>query len=178
METLNCGLDNESIKDSDLLSENCETCSDCGEVIEYGDYYTIDNKKVCDDCYCDNYFTCLHCEDIFPKEKAQCIGNRYFCSNCAEDYEECVECGTAFNTQRYGRYCDYCENWYCDDCSCDCEECNSERKPQQEPIRGNKGKIVTIDNFIGVEIEAEGFNGSEIYDDLPSCCGYSQDGSL
>lgn len=108
-----------------------ERCTDCGEMVRKDNgYITSTGDFICDECYCNNYFTCEECGEVHHYEKSIRINpnlryEKYVCDDCADKhYYKCDDCGEYFDSD-YGYrdsnnkfLCDDCrENYYiCDDC--------------------------------------------------------------
>lgn len=110
------------------MEENKEimTCAECGCVIEDDDYYEVDGKFYCEDCYDELFEECADCgcrhyrDDMYWVESY----DHYVCADCYNDYEECANCG-GLERSRYlyntadGYVCESCRDYYY---SC-CEGC-------------------------------------------------------
>ncbi len=101
-------------------------CCMCGgsadEDFDYdGDYY-------CEKCFCEEYFYCEECEQIFhSSDKCSYNGDAY-CSYCINKFSSCCcHCGeyehndAVIITAIGEEYCSYCASKYLTKC-CDCEE--------------------------------------------------------
>lgn len=131
--------------------EEVKQCSDCGEWFDPDNMtYTATEECVCEDCLCNDYFWCEHCEEYEHIDGANTVKVGYrrtecwcdacvnscasWCENCdtyaADDYATEVRggkyvCNDCIEDEYY--YCDQCgeyvhsDEWDCDhDC---CEDC-------------------------------------------------------
>ena len=173
------------------------TCYSCTELFKKGDEMNDeDGNSYCESCADTELVFCHDCEETKREYKSIIVvegrDNYTVCSDCAENYYTCNDCN---ETKKEGmstcelcgdntcddcsHYCEHCENIYCSNCNCDCDNQELDtRKATSKPQKGlYQGKIVTDSRLFGVEIEAENGTRSDL-DDIPEECGISEDGSL
>jgi len=107
----------------------CDCCS-C-EIDEENDehYTTADGDTICEDCYCNYYFTCTYCGEIHHIDDSYTAQDTYemYCENCKDEMYYCGECGEYYeksenvHTLANGDYiCDHCygngDYYYCEGC--------------------------------------------------------------
>ena len=127
---LNCS-DDLDLADSFFCS-NCSSigiCDDCEcNIGEGNDYYTIQDRLICDNCRRNNYMFCEYCEQIVENDEINFADRyeMYACDNCIEHhFYTCDECSELILS------CDTIEiqdEIYCQDCAEQiagtCDECN------------------------------------------------------
>ena len=160
------------------LERNTTTCYCCEEEIDLDneEYRELqDGNIICESCYESDYFTCYDCGDIVHNDDGRYIEDRdyYVCSDCADNYYECYECGNLYSEdcihEYHGRY-------YCDECYNEC--CNiigdyhdrdiginfkcTEKDFEDDTIFANKNVSRIADNMLkfGMEIEVENNGGT------------------
>ena len=149
------------------------------------------SELYCDNCFDDLITTCYSCEDNIPFEDSFADPNdnticqfcyddnsTYYCQDCFNDIAfSCYNCSEYYH-QDNSNYCEPCENDYCEDCysnhGCDSQE--GFQTQELEFITGKKSKTITVNRFVGVEIEAENGTGTEL--NLPITFGIVSDDSL
>lgn len=108
-------------------NENVRTCAECGCVIEeHDDYYEVDGKIYCEDCYNELFETCEDCGSTHLREDMAWVEgyDHYVCQDCYEDnYIECANCGSLeYRRNAYrsndGLICENCRDY--DYSCCDC----------------------------------------------------------
>lgn len=121
-------LKNEEEEKKELLICDCCGCEIDPENDEY--YTTADGDTICEDCYCNEYFTCECCGEIHHIDDAYTAQDTYemYCEDCKNDElyycEDCGEYhadGDNMHQLANGDYiCNHCyENgdyYYCDNC--------------------------------------------------------------
>lgn len=100
-----------TVSTDDLVSTQdgrgiCEACSnhhffechECRGICADNDGHDVDgDHTVCEDCYERYYFECDDCGDsVHVDEEFKGPGDTRVCRECAEQYDECAECGGAF----------------------------------------------------------------------------------
>ena len=109
------------------MEENKEimTCAECGCVIEENDdYYEVDGKFYCEDCYDELFETCEDCGCRHYRDEMYWIEgyDHYVCEDCYDDYEECANCGSLERSRNTyytadGNVCEYCRDYYYSCCN-------------------------------------------------------------
>ena len=103
------------------------TCAECGCIIENGEeYFEVDGKIYCEDCYDKLFFVCDDCNGVFPRSVGTYVEGYdiLVCDSCIDDFIECANCGELVRrddaySSADGRICDYCRDYnytYCDNC--------------------------------------------------------------
>lgn len=153
-------------------------CSNC-EKYTYVDnsYYLEGEYTYCQDCYDENAFECKNCNANCRSEDSDLSAYR-ICSNCQINYIECEDCNTLVELD-YSFSCDACDYTYCEDCYTSDHQHDGSRDGDYSPIScTTKGSKIKIKRFVGVELEAEDGDRSQLFDNLDSSCGIDDDGSL
>ena len=91
-----------------------KTCCHCGK--ETDDYYELNDKFYCEDCYEEHTVYCHDCENLYDVDDTYTtVDGEIICRNCFDEgYLECNSCHQIFNNESvydYG-YTYYCENCY------------------------------------------------------------------
>lgn len=149
-------------------------CSQCDCKIPKKEVRTNpDNNNICENCYDDNCGYCHNCDKLFWSNDLTEFNNEYYCNECLDDLTcDCNNCGERISIDA-SYSCDDCGYTYCENCQ------HNEDGYQEQDIdfqEGNKTPLITINRFVGVEIEAE--NGERSNISLPDSFGVQDDGSL
>ena len=96
---------------------DCHTCDCCDDYIEAGEEQRIgDDLIYCQPCYDDHTTRCSDCGDVVDAEQSISINGNDICHDCVDQsYHICGGCD-GFVHCDYARFCDHCEEDYCDDC--------------------------------------------------------------
>ncbi|MDO8640992.1 MAG: hypothetical protein Q7R33_05560, partial [Nitrosarchaeum sp.] len=163
----------------DCFDEKVFTCSNCNKKFEKDESYTDpDDNLRCEYCYSESCFVCDDCNDTKWTDDSNNFDGSYYCNGCIEEHaRECSNCGELESVDT-SFYCDSCDNNYCEDCSDHgCDSDNFEEQNQDLDFQeGKKTSIITVDRYVGVELEAE--NGKRRDLNLPNSFGIKGDGSL
>lgn len=77
-------------------SNRC-TCSECGDGVDEGNVFCVDDGSYCESCYDHNFISCVCCcESCRTEDAIRTDDGNYYCSaSCAnsENYYPCAECG-------------------------------------------------------------------------------------
>ena len=140
------------VDDSLTITSGEIVCNDCyyscwrceWSSTEDDNWHYVEDNRWCDDCYCDNAFTCERCDNCYDNNRT----SQYEIDNCAWWCEYC--------TNDIANWCDECEVYSSDSCwRCEGESNkgvihNYSYKPN--PIFNGKSS----DNlFMGFELEIE-----------------------
>jgi len=144
-------------------------CYQCGKVYPRDELTTFDAEMWCDRCLDEQTVVCDDCGERIYRDDATYTADDYpICDRCYDDnYFYCDNCGRVYhNEHRAGNLCEWC-----------CED--SERSPEASPNDRRYYHKSRRDLPMGVEIEAEGGDYIEVYEELtPKGFGVSKDGSL
>ncbi len=155
-------------------------CNNCNEKINKDDaFIDPDNDNLCENCYIEICFLCDKCNVTGWKDDSRDFANNLYCENCIWDLAyECENCDE-LSSRDDSYYCEDCGSNLCPSCydedSCRDDEGVSQDQ-QLEFQEGRKSKLITVDRFVGAELEAENGNRSEL--NLPYTFGIKDDGSL
>ena len=191
-----------------VIEEEIVNCDNCSSVInDSNESITIDNSNYCNNCTEE----CTDCNDrcIDTTTVYSSMGQyREVCSDCADNYPPCGDCGVLTNNNdcnNNGEYvCDSCASDYfeCDGCGCTthtddynngyCHHCYEEEEEDYErsdlinsydfkprPVFYGKGPY-----YMGVELETESSrdsledNAQFVIDKLGDFAYLKEDGSL
>ena len=125
-------------------------CSHCGDVIEYGNYQTVNNEIICQDCADDFCIRCHECGDLIYSTEDCGDSNISLCSSCYDDeYTRCERCNRLIHNDDSYEYGDY---YYCHECYdevCDDDVINDYSYKPDPIFYGNS------DRYFGVELEID-----------------------
>ena len=105
----------------DCAEDKAFYCDDCGNWFDNDIHNRIwvdsEEKIICEDCYCMNYFTCEHCGSVFNENYLNYSPNdNAYCDDCyQENFTRCEGCGCVISYDD-AHYCSEDDNYYCDDC--------------------------------------------------------------
>ena len=161
-------------------------CNNCNKHFLKDNSYTGPNDDlICEDCYSELCFVCDDCNSTKWSDDCNAFNNSYYCNDCIGDHAvECNGCNELVSTDN-SYTCDNCSEFFGDCCSAD-HGCESESESESDNFEeqnqkldfqdGKKTSIITVDRFVGVELEAE--NGDREALRLPDSFGIKEDGSL
>jgi hypothetical protein len=108
-------------------------CEDCGcRMSEDDGYITHDGRRICCDCYENNYFTCSDCDEVHHIDYMITVGDYCYCEDCIDrNFTRCDCCGEYVSNDytytvhdKYGdevEVCPYCFEDNYSMCTC-CDE--------------------------------------------------------
>lgn len=147
---------------------NKTKCYQCGKCYPADKLTLFDTEMWCGECL-DEYTTlCDDCGDRIYTDDAHYTADDYpICNRCYDDnYFYCDRCERIYHNENW-------DNGLCDRCSED------EGSPEATPNDKRYYSKSRRDLPVGVEIEAEGGDYMDVYDELtPKGFGVSKDGSL
>ena len=175
-------------------------CNSCHTLFAISDLTETHNQThFCSNCLDDSTFRCGDCDNIYDSsiDDYTGISDNTICYSCREEnYSTCESCGDYFYNDNIHE-CNDCGDYFCDNHASDhgCEEDETEeertdrlrRQEENNPYRevstvftkGKvKGQVITIDRFVGVEIEGEKGKIEGLKKILPKTVGIAHDGSL
>ncbi len=182
--------------------EDCQACCEnCNEVIPNAEARTNDDgEHFCDDCYCELYSICEHCDCEVAVNDIRCENDSCYCARCFDDnFTTCDDCGEAvanedfacrdrsqticnscyedhyFTCERCENIC-HCDNYAEDGCCCDCDTSGDFEAIAFRPRENTYGRTGSARCF-GIELET-----SECDDfhnlDGEVCFSSKEDGSI
>lgn len=155
-------------------------CSNCQDVLLPNEiHYNPDDQILCENCFRNQCIICEDCKEIIWGHEARTLEGSIYCNKCIWEYAfECASCNELDYSEN-SFYCDNCGTDYCHPCY-DEDSCrDSDEQEQEQDLdfqEGRKSKLITVERFVGVELEAENGYRNSIY--LPSTFGIKEDGSL
>ena len=169
-----CGTDSEELKEFDskkwcpaCLEEKTGICNKCENRFYKEDLITFDDQLWCEDCLSGETAACADCGERVYLDDATYVADDPICESCYDrNYFQCEGCERHYHNDDYGEdgYCRYCA-----------EENKSEACPDNERYYSKSRRDLPV----GVEIEAEGGDYDDVYDDLSDeGFGVQGDGSL
>ena len=191
--------DCEDLVDEDTLTEVdggnrvCEACLDadyraCRHCEDYfkedeGGTVTDSGAYYCEDCESDYTFYCEDCSTSYSTNDSDSYsvedGNRTVCYSCSENYNTCSNCDSMEYSDN-SRYCDNCEQDFCESCYDEhpCE--NNTFREIDEPtfLEGEPTSQIQVKRFVGVEIEVEKGEPKDLASDLRDTIAIVHDGSI
>jgi len=153
------------MKDSKKEKSKCEQCE--------GRFYkeeliTFDDQIWCKDCLREETTICADCDERIYSDDATYVNDDPICERCYDNnYFRCEHCERHYHNDNYGEdgYCQYC--------------LENDDKPTICPDNERYYSKSRWDLPAGVEIEAEGGNYCDVYDELADeGFGVQNDGSL
>src|SRR3990167_2458869 len=162
------------------FNEQIFICNNCSQKFEKDNCYNNpEDELYCENCYSENCFVCEDCNNTHWTDDCNNFDGNYYCNDCIGEYaRDCYNCNELVSVDDL-IFCENCDNDYCGNCSSD-HGCDSDNfQPQDQDLVFQDGKetsIITVDRFVGVELEAE--NGERENINLPSSFGIKTDGSL
>jgi hypothetical protein len=96
----------------DPIGKCCECGEQCGER-----WHEYQHLRICNDCFCDNYFECTLCERIGRQDDGYCSEHwdGYLCESChTHSTNTCPACDEEYLTEDGAVGPD--GQWYCSDC--------------------------------------------------------------
>ena len=128
-------------------------CSCCGSIIDDENYYEVEDRVICEDCYNNRTFTCDCCGERYFSDNDYGDSDTLICRTCYEnEYHRCERCNRLIHdddTNWHGDY-PYCESCYDDIC----DDFINEYSYKPDPIFHrcpNEEKI----RYYGVELEID-----------------------
>lgn len=110
--------------DISQITIECELCGK--EIYKYAVKQTPDGEQICEACFEEHYFICDCCEDTFPIDDIEEIGDHKVCPECYDHTSFCSNCGELidYDSDEYwsddgSTYCSSCMEEYticCMDC--------------------------------------------------------------
>lgn len=142
-------------------------CNHCGGRFDEEELITFDDRIWCEDCLNEETTVCADCDERIYLDDATYVNDDPICERCyGDNYFQCEGC------ERYYHNDDYGEDGYC-------QYCLEESKPEVCPDNRRYYSKSRRDLPVGVEIEAEGGDYHDVYDDLADeGFGIQSDGSL
>ena len=170
-----CGAVGVKLKDFDkkkwccvCLDEKTGICERCEARFYKSELATFDDQLWCDDCLCEQTTICADCGERIYADDATYVGDDPICEACYDrNYFYCDNCDRSYHNDDYGGdgYCQYCSN--------------GDSKPEAQPDNKRYYTRSRRDPSVGVEIEAEGGDYHDVYNDLADeGFGVQEDGSL
>lgn len=160
------------------ICEDCKSlyaqCAYCSSWENDESVTVVNDEAYCDSCFEDQCFSCGHCNGNYLNETYNITSNNEpICPDCHEYYSSCYHCEDYYlfeDTQ----YCDTCEYTFCQYCFDENHDCEKQEIGSIKHC-DNPGNKIKIKRLVGLEIEAENGNRSQLkLDD----CGIDDDGSL
>lgn len=150
------------MENSQKQTQKCDECGVQSEELE-----EFDDRRWCQSCLSDRTVVCADCGERVYRGGVRYVNDDPICESCYYDeYFQCEGCDRHYHTNDYG------EDGYC-------RYCLEERKPEVSPDNGRYHLRSRRDLAVGVEIEAEGGDYEDVYDDLvDEGFGVQDDGSL
>lgn len=101
-------------------------CECCENHVDQDDAYAIEDGYVCNDCYCETYFTCEWCNEVTHNDYYREVDENAWCESCCNRHAtECARCNvaTAHDTIEVGGaiWCNSCTENH----AAICERCNT-----------------------------------------------------
>ncbi|MCM1228110.1 MAG: amidoligase family protein [Clostridium sp.] len=124
-------------------------CSRCGDVIKYGNYQTVNNEIICQDCADDFCVRCHECDELIYSTEDYGDDNISLCQSCYDDeYTRCERCNRLIHNDNSYEYGDY---YYCRECYDEvCDDVINDYNYKPEPIfHGDSNR------YFGVELEID-----------------------
>jgi hypothetical protein len=170
-------VDANAIYCEECVEEDTFICNNCEDRFDGDAYHSTPNGNVyCEGCRTDNFTLCRGCaeefEDNLIHECTRC--SEYFCNNCWETHphnESNLSPAQRRANERVRRQAE-------EQLMRDHQMRNPNRKPSTKFFKGKTGTYLTIDRFVGIEIEAERGDNYGLGTILPPEVGVSRDGSL
>lgn len=186
----NADENNYEVVGDTLYCENCSdnylfSCEGCGEYDHNDNGYTAPNDNVyCQECFYQRCTTCHDCDEDYERDDcSSCDECGYsFCENCYSEHghtdpnltpEQLAEITRQREEERARRQAEEAR------LIAEASRRNPWRKPSEDFTKGDRlGEIITIDRFVGVEIEAEKGEILDLGTAVSEKVGISTDGSL
>ena len=146
-------------------------CAQCKKAYPENELTPFDDVMWCEECLDEETTTCDDCGERIYRADATYTNEDYpICNRCYdENYFYCERCDRVYYYEhRVNDVCEWCN-----------EDNDSEETPQREPNDKRYYCKSRRDLPVGVEIEAEGGDYLDVYDELtPKGFGVEKDGSL
>lgn len=179
----------------ECYEESYYTCDECGAIypVDEGIVVNIGEMLICEDCAeTESYYRCEGCGKYFTENfrtRYQLANGDDVCSHCADDVEECHECGELFwRDDMTSDEIGWETVWYCADCDRGRRKCIHDYGYKPTP----KYKVHNHDEFwaddsikellFGVELEIDkGEDAEQVAAEITDSCEdvyCKHDGSL
>ena len=151
----------------DCLEEKTGICEKCKNRFYESELISFDDKLWCEECLDGVTTICSDCGERFYLDDATYVNDDPICERCYDDnYFQCEACERRYHQDEYGG-------------DGLCQHCSEDNVPSACPDNRRYYSKSHQDMPVGVEIEAEGGDCNDVYDDLANeGFGIQGDGSL
>ncbi len=81
-------MNNDELFDKIFEHNDHNECVDCDKILSIDECIDMNGEIFCEDCFNENYSSCLGCGQEVIEEEINYIDGDPLCDTCAEDYEE------------------------------------------------------------------------------------------